>query len=136
VTSAHDEFLFFDRARKQMDSRETYDEFLKLLHMYQKDIIDTKSLVERAQIFLGEGDLLMQVKEIAGWDDKQESAEHGPPGSIRTGPPEALSAAAVLDGDGPSYRKLPDSVSESEIVCQSTLIVRRLGDTAGLFWSR
>jgi paired amphipathic helix protein Sin3a len=113
MTSAPDEYVFFDRARKQMEARETYDDFLKLLNMYQKDIIDIKTLIERAQIFLGDGDLLMLLKEITGWDDKLESVDHGPPGSVRTGPPEPLAAAPPADGEGPSYRKLPESVSES-----------------------
>jgi paired amphipathic helix protein Sin3a len=109
--STPDEAMFFDRVRKTLELRETYDDFLKFLNLFHKDIIDTKTLVERAQMFLGESDLLMQFKDILGWDDKQQSVEHGPPGSIRTGPPEALTAMPVDDGEGPSYRKLPESVS-------------------------
>jgi hypothetical protein len=106
-----DETMFFERIRKALELRENYDDFLKLLSLFNKDIIDAKMLVERTQGFLGEGDLLLQFKDILGWDDKLEGVEYGPPGSIRTGPPEALTAMPVDDGEGPSYRKLPESVS-------------------------
>jgi paired amphipathic helix protein Sin3a len=108
--SAPDELVFFDRAKKTLESRETYEDFLKLLNLFNKDIIDVKILVERAQRFLGENELLAQFKDIVGWDDKLHSVEHGPPGSIRTGPPEALTALPADDGEGPSYRRLPESV--------------------------
>jgi paired amphipathic helix protein Sin3a len=109
-TSA-DKLLFFDRAKKALESREMYEDFLKLLSLFSKEIIDIKTLIERTHVFLGEGDLLAEFKELIGWDERQDNAENGPPGSIRTGPPEALSALPADDGEGPSYRKLPDSVS-------------------------
>jgi paired amphipathic helix protein Sin3a len=108
--TAPDELIFFDNAKKALEIRETYDEFLKLLDMYTKDIIDVKTLLDRAQLFFGDGELLCQFKNLMGWDDKQDNVEYGPPGSIRTGPPEALSAVHTDDGQGPSYRRLPDSV--------------------------
>lgn len=120
-----DELLFFDRAKKALESRETYDEFLKLLTLFSKDIIDMKMLIERAQSFLGSGDLLTQFKDLMGWDDRIGSKEHGPPGSIRTGPPEALSALPTDDGQGPSYRRLPDSVSHSRPASPYTTIYLR-----------
>jgi len=107
--------MFFDRAKKALETREVYDEFLKLLSLFHKDVIDAKTLAKRAQVFLGDGELLAQLKELMGLDDKAESVEHGPPGSVRTGPPEALSAVIMDDGEGPSYRKLPESVSGFQI---------------------
>jgi len=106
-----DELMFFDRAKKLLESRETYDDFLKLLNLYSKDVIDAKQLVARAEIFLGDGDLFAQFKHLLSWDDRHGSVEYGPPGSIRTGPPEPILPRPVDDGEGPSYRKLPDSVS-------------------------
>ena len=101
--------LFFDRAKKSLEHREVYEEFLKLLNLFSKDIIDTQTLVERAQVFLGEGDLMVEFKDLIGWDDR-DKLEKGPPGSIRTAPPELPSALPPDCGEGPSYRKLPPSV--------------------------
>ncbi|KAH7923892.1 hypothetical protein BV22DRAFT_1035800 [Leucogyrophana mollusca] len=121
-----DELIFFDRAKKTLESRETYEEFLKLLNLYSKDIIDTKTLVSMAQVFLGDGDLLSQFKDVVGIDEKKDNVEYGPPGSIRTGPPEALSALPADDGEGPSYRRLPESevylaCSGRDELCRSVL---------------
>lgn len=101
--------LFFDRAKKSLEHREVYEEFLKLLNLFSKDIVDAQTLVERARVFLGEGDLMVEFKDLIGWDDR-DKLEKGPPGSIRTAPPELPSALPPDCGEGPSYRKLPPSV--------------------------
>jgi len=111
ANSSVDKLLFFDRAKKSLESREIYEDFLKLLDMFSKDIIDAKTLVGQTNVFFGDGDLLAEFKDLIGWDESQDNPEKGPPGSIRTGPPEALSALPADDGEGPSYRKLPESVS-------------------------
>ncbi|KDR85669.1 hypothetical protein GALMADRAFT_234672 [Galerina marginata CBS 339.88] len=106
--------LFFDRAKKSLESREVYEEFLKLLNLFSREIIDVQTLVERTKVFLGDGDLMTEFKDLMGWDDR-DKVERGPPGSIRTGPPELPSALPVDDGEGPSYRKLPPS--ETRLAC-------------------
>lgn len=106
-----DELMFFERAKKTLESRETYDEFLKLLNLFTKDIIDTRTLIESAHMFLGDGELHAQFKDLMGWDERMHGVEYGPPGSIRTGPPESVQAARVDEGQGVSYRRLPASVS-------------------------
>ncbi|KAJ7242561.1 hypothetical protein B0H12DRAFT_1132175 [Mycena haematopus] len=113
VTSA-DKLLFFDRAKKALENRQMYEDFLKLLSLFSKEVIDMKTLIEHTrESFLGDGELMNEFKELVGWDDSD--VEKGPPGSIRTGPPEALLAPPADDGEGPSYRRLPDS--ESRLAC-------------------
>lgn len=119
VSSPPNELLFFERAKRTLESKDMYEEFLKLLNLYSKDVIDTKTLIDLAQAFLGDGELLAQFKEIAGYDDRQDNVEYGPPGSIRTGLPEPVSALPADEGEGPSYRRLPDSVS-MHITCRSS----------------
>ncbi|KAJ7762381.1 histone deacetylase complex, SIN3 component [Mycena maculata] len=115
ATSA-DKLLFFDRAKKALENRQMYEDFLKLLSLFSKEVIDMKTLIERTRdAFLGDTDLMGEFKELVGWDESADSVEKGPPGSIRTGPPEALSALPADDGEGPSYRRLPDS--ESRLAC-------------------
>ncbi|OCH87472.1 hypothetical protein OBBRIDRAFT_814100 [Obba rivulosa] len=110
-----DEFAFFERARKTLESGGTYDEFLKLLHLFSKDIVDLKTLIGRAEIFLGDGELMVQFKALVGWDDKYGNVEFGPPGSIRTGAPDNYAPRAPDDNQGPSYRRLPES--EIRLAC-------------------
>lgn len=102
--------MFFDRAKKSLENREHYEEFLKLLSLFSREIIDVKTLIERTRIFLGDGELMSEFKELVGWDEKQDNVENGPPGSIRTGPAEPLSALPADDGEGPSYRRLSSKV--------------------------
>lgn len=102
------QLLFFDRAKKSMEAAD-YDEFLRFLSLFSKDIIDVQTLVERSKAFLVDNDLMAEFKDLVGWDGR-DKIEKGPPGSIRTGPPEVPTALPVDDGEGPSYRKLPPSV--------------------------
>ncbi|KAJ3857305.1 hypothetical protein EV368DRAFT_71125 [Lentinula lateritia] len=115
IPTTPSKLMFFDRLKKTLENREIYEEFLKLLGLYSKDIINVKTLISRAAVFLGEGDLMGEFKEVLGYDSKQDDVENGPPGSIRTGPPEALAAQPSDDGQGPSYRKLP--WSEVRLAC-------------------
>lgn len=110
--SSHDELMFFDRTKKALEATGTYEDFLKLLNLFAKDVIDTKTLVKRAEAFLTEGDLLLQFKELLDWDDKRGNIEYGPPGSIRTSAPDPNAASCPDDDEGPSYRKLPLHVSD------------------------
>lgn len=134
-----DELLFFDRAKQVLENRDTYDDFLKLLSLYSKDVIDTKTLVEKVEdVFMGDADLLAQFRELIDWDDQEVGGgiEWGPPGSIRTGPPEALSAVPVDDGLGPSYRRCPDSVSARLGFLSIWLLIFRLGIEISVFGQR
>ncbi len=102
--------LFFERAKRALEARDVYDDFLKLLNMYTRDIIDLKTLVVRAEKFLADDMLHAQFKRLVNWDDKIGNVNYGPPGSIRTGPHDAMLPRPVDDAESPSYRRLPESV--------------------------
>ncbi len=106
-----DQLLFFDRAKKALErSREDYEDFLKLLSLFSKDVIDAQTLVEQARGYFGRSsELMADFEHLIHFDDR-DKLDKGPPGSIRTGPPEAPSALPVDDGEGPSYRRLLPSV--------------------------
>jgi len=106
-----DELTFFDRTKKALENGGTYDEFVRLLSLFTRDIIDDRTLVERAEVFLGDGDLMAQFKDLLGWDDKSTNVEYGPPGSIRTSAPDPSAPKNPDDGFGPSYRRMNESVS-------------------------
>ncbi|KAF8506517.1 hypothetical protein F5888DRAFT_1642843 [Russula emetica] len=101
--------LFFERAKRALEARDVYDDFLKLLNMYTRDIIDLKTLVVRAEKFLADDTLHAQFKRLVNWDDKIGNVNYGPPGSIRTGPHDATLQRPVDDAESPSYRRLPES---------------------------
>ncbi|KAF4580450.1 Transcriptional regulatory protein sin3 [Pleurotus pulmonarius] len=81
---------FFDRVKRSLDSRETYNEFLKLINLYTQEYIDTRRLIKEARNYLGDsstegmmdgvmagrvgggGELMRTLKAIVGWDEKKE----------------------------------------------------------------
>ena len=131
VPTANDELMFFDRAKKALESGGTYDEFLKLLNLFSRDIIDTKTLIDRAEIFLGDGDLMAQFKDLLSWDDRVGNRDEGPPGSLRTSAPDYYTARPPDDGQGPSYRRLPDSVSRLRLPPLRTRFSRHWAPVGG-----
>ncbi|KAH8111835.1 hypothetical protein DFH11DRAFT_1690122 [Phellopilus nigrolimitatus] len=107
-----DELAFFDRAKKALESRETYDEFLKLLNLFSREIIDARMLIQRAETFLGDGELYGQFKDLMGWDDKEDGENEGPAGSIRNW---AVQSTEMEERFGKSYRRLP--LPETKLAC-------------------
>ncbi|KAH8099312.1 hypothetical protein BXZ70DRAFT_943231 [Cristinia sonorae] len=115
ILSTQEELIFFDHVKKALETGGTYDEFLKLLNMFSRDIIDVRSLIERAEVFLGDSELMVHFKVLMGYDEKYGNVEYGPPGSIRTGAPDPLAAHNPEDGESPSYRLLPST--EVRLAC-------------------
>ena len=106
-SNAQDELAFFDRAKNALKSRETYDEFLKLLNLFSREIIDARTLVVRAETYLGDGELYNQFKDLMGWDAQRDGDNKGPPGSIRDW---STQQTETEERYGKSYRRLPLSV--------------------------
>lgn len=106
-----DENQFFDRVKRALDNRETYNEFLKLVNLFTQDIIDTARLVRESRKFLGEGELLTQFKEILGFDERRE--RFAGTEDVWTRPMGVLdrpNREKLYERYG-SYRKLPANVS-------------------------
>ncbi|KAJ2917816.1 hypothetical protein MD484_g2589, partial [Candolleomyces efflorescens] len=126
-TAPADKLMFFDRAKRALESKEMYEEFLKFLSLFSRDIIDSRALVEGAKVFLGDESLLAEFKELVRWDHQMENPlDYGPPGSIRMQAPDACAPQPVDDGEGPSYRRLPESeirlaCSGRDELCRSVL---------------
>lgn len=113
-----DEVAFFDRVKKHIDDRTTYLDFLKLLNLYTQDIIDVKTLVDRAALFIGANlELFATFKGLCGYDmgkhgwlDNEDPIVENVPAPLRE--KVDLSTCKVY---GASYRKLPKS--EVELAC-------------------
>lgn len=106
VTPSYNEMQFFERVQLAIDNRDVYNEFLKLINLFTQEIIDMRRLIEQSRTFLGE-ELLAQFKEILGWDSGWESNSAGVNGEGM----ERISKEYLNVRNGPSYRRLPASVS-------------------------
>lgn len=122
---------FFDKAKKLIDDKTTYHEFLKLTNLWVQDFIDLKTLVDRAQIFIGHSpDVWAMFKRIVHADElgqvgpapntSQGGYGFGGMVNIDNGVAENTPMLDRVKPDlsgskvksyGPSYRKLPKSVS-------------------------
>nr|XP_031858732.1 uncharacterized protein CI109_005826 [Kwoniella shandongensis]KAA5525804.1 hypothetical protein CI109_005826 [Kwoniella shandongensis] len=64
-----DEVAFFDKVKKAIDDKVVYHEFLKLINLFVQDMIDTKTLLERAFLFIGEApDVWATFQKTVGAD--------------------------------------------------------------------
>lgn len=114
----NDDAQFFDRVKRVLDTRETYNEFLKVVNLFTQGYIDTARLVKESRNFLGEGELMKQFRDILGWSEMKER-EHflverqSPNGWTRpiVAGLREIPGRADLKVQYGSYRKLPESVS-------------------------
>jgi paired amphipathic helix protein Sin3a len=122
---------FFDKVKKFIDDKTTYHEFLKVINLWVQDMIELKVLLDRAQLFIGEsGEVWTMFKKMIGTDDAGNSPPN--PVSAQGGygfggmigvDQQVVENTPMLDRIkpdlnatkvktcGPSYRKLPQSVS-------------------------
>ncbi|OXG25638.1 paired amphipathic helix protein Sin3a [Cryptococcus neoformans Tu259-1] len=131
-----DEVAFFDKVKKFIDDKVVYHEFLKLINLFVQDMIDTKTLLDRAQLFIGDApEVWATFQRVVGVDSEGRIPPN--PASIQGGygfggmigidnlmventpmldrvkPDMNLASANQV---GPSYRQLP----RSEINLQCT----------------
>lgn len=131
-----DEVAFFDKVKKFIDDKVVYHEFLKLINLFVQDMIDTKTLLDRAQLFIGDSpEVWATFQKVVGVDGEGRMPPN--PASIQGGygfggmigidnlmventpmldrikPDMNLASANQV---GPSYRQLP----RSEINLQCT----------------
>lgn len=101
-SSLSEEISFFDKVKKAIGNKQTYNEFLKILNLFTLDILDKETLIERVESFIGEGhpDLITWFKMFVGYEDKPQSIENI---TFRKHQLELSLCKAY----GPSYRQLP-----------------------------
>lgn len=101
-SSLSEELSFFDKVKKAIGNKQTYNEFLKILNLYSQDIIDKKTLVERVNSFLGDShdDLLAWFKLFVGYEEETQHIED------ITFKKHQLELS-LCKAYGPSYRQLP-----------------------------
>ncbi|KAG7882014.1 hypothetical protein KL935_001171 [Ogataea polymorpha] len=98
-----DEVTFFDKVKKAINNKQTYNEFLKFLRLYTSEVIDKDTLVEKAEGFIGGfPDLFDWFKSFVGWEEKPLHIENI---AIKKQQLDLMMCKAC----GPSYRLLPKS---------------------------
>lgn len=102
VSSLLEELSFFDKVKRAIGNKQTYNEFLKMLNLFSQDIIDKDTLVERVDLFLGDNhaDLLNWFKQFVGFEEKTQHIEDI---TFKKHQIELSLCKAY----GPSYRQLP-----------------------------
>lgn len=101
--ASSEELAFFDRVKKFISNKQTYNEFLKIINLFTQDIIDHNILVERVENFIGaNGELFDWFKKFVGYDGKDQVIENIPSASTR--PRLDLNSCKAY---GNSYRLLP-----------------------------
>ena len=97
-----EEMAFFDRAKKFIGNKQSFNEFLKLCNLFTQDVIDKHILLDRAQGFIGSSpDLMSWFRRFIEGEPRDDTIEPRPqPDSGRVN----LSHCRML---GPSYRLLP-----------------------------
>lgn len=102
TSSLSDEVSFFDKVKKAIGNKQSYNEFLKILNLFSQDIIDKVTLVERVDGFIGEThpELLTWFKLFVGYEDKPLNIEN------ITFKKHQLELS-LCKAYGPSYRQLP-----------------------------
>ena len=101
-SSLLEELAFFDKVKRAIGNKQTYNEFLKMLNLFSQDIIDKDTLVERVELFLGDNhvDLVNWFKQFVGWEQKTQHIEDI---TFKKHQIELSLCRAY----GPSYRQLP-----------------------------
>ena len=93
---------FFERVKKFLSNRQTFNEFLKLCNLLNQEIIDTDTLVHKAYPFIGGNpDLMTWFKKWVKYDGNDKTIENAarlPSGKV---------VLSNCRGYGPSYRLLP-----------------------------
>ncbi|KAJ1675234.1 hypothetical protein EV182_001669, partial [Spiromyces aspiralis] len=75
--ATEEELSFFERVKRFIGRTSTYNEFLKLLNMFNQEIIDPKTLVERVEPFIGgDRELFEWFKNFVGFDDLPEEFDN------------------------------------------------------------
>ncbi|KAL1743974.1 hypothetical protein HDZ31DRAFT_39684 [Schizophyllum fasciatum] len=116
----NEQFAFFDRVKRALGSRELYNEFLRYINHFTQEHIDSVHLVKECRsLFRGDDELLRQLKDIVGWDQRKEEESHLlVPKTQSWLNPQVVSMRpgrvdmGIMYG---SYRKLP--ASEATVQC-------------------
>jgi paired amphipathic helix protein Sin3a len=101
--STAEELDFFEKCKKVIGNKTTYNEFLKILNLFTQEIIEAKVLIERVEPFLGKSpELFDWFKKFVKYDEDDiiyNIPADKAPVDLRT-----------CRQSGHSYRRMPNSI--------------------------
>jgi paired amphipathic helix protein Sin3a len=102
AVSTQDDLAFFEKVKKHIGNRTATTEFLKLLNLWNQDLITKEVLIYKANQFMGGNpELLNALKSLIRQDATDDVIENQPE------PPAGRVSLSNCRGFGPSYRLLP-----------------------------
>ncbi|KAK0730356.1 hypothetical protein B0H67DRAFT_638870 [Lasiosphaeris hirsuta] len=121
AVSGQDDFAFFDRVKKHIGNRTAMTEFLKLINLWNSELITKDVLIYKANQFMGGNhELLNSLMAMLKHAGEEEIVENRPE------PPTGRVSLSNCRGFGPSYRLLPKRerlkpCSGRDALCNSVL---------------
>ncbi|WAQ81543.1 hypothetical protein PtA15_1A885 [Puccinia triticina] len=113
------EVALFESIRKFLNDQDLWLEFLRVLDLYNRSIIDFKTLLDRVSVFIGDDDeLLEDFKGLVGYDVKNDGLVEGEVWEIRNQDireRDKVDASTIQKEYGPSYKRLPRA--EIDLAC-------------------
>ncbi|GAB5588318.1 hypothetical protein Unana1_03218 [Umbelopsis nana] len=117
-----EETEFFERVKKHINNKVTYNEFLKVLNLFSQQLLDQNTLVERVESFIGNDKKLFKwFKEFVGYDGRDEIVENIP---VMATKPDFLQSKSF----GQSYRLIPASLQTEACSGRDSLCREVLND--------
>ncbi|CAO3596649.1 unnamed protein product [Absidia cylindrospora] len=102
-TVTAEEVELFERIRKYIGNKPSYEEFLKTLNLYTQQIVDLDLLMDQVETFIGSNkELFDWFKSVLGYESKEHLVRR-PARSLPK--PDLMHCATVPDS--PSYRLAP-----------------------------
>ncbi|KAI8997990.1 hypothetical protein BC832DRAFT_566531 [Gaertneriomyces semiglobifer] len=106
-TANMEELEFFERAKKVINNRTTYNEFMKILNLFSQEIIDNRTLIQKVSPFLHKSpELLEWFKRFVRYNDEELDIICNIPAEVPDYDPNSLRKV------GHSYRHLPPGWSQ------------------------
>ena len=121
IPTIPEEVAFFDRVKKFVANKQTFNEFLKLCNLFSQDLINKDVLVHKALPFIGGNpELMAYFKNFVKYTGEDETIENEP----KIGGDKVV--LSNCRGLGPSYRLLPKlekhrTCSGRDELCQEVL---------------
>ena len=121
VGGISEQLAFFDRVKKLLGDKKTFNEFLRLCNLFTQDLIDKNQLVHKTYDFIGgNAELMNWFRNFVQYDGRDEIIENKP---RIPGDKVVLSNCRGL---GPSYRLLPKrenlrKCSGRDLMCKAVL---------------
>ncbi|XP_055952597.1 paired amphipathic helix protein Sin3b-like isoform X1 [Argiope bruennichi] len=133
---SYEEHLFFDKIREAFWHREVYDNFMRVLMLFNENVITRSELLKLATSFLGKfPELLRQFKDLLGFNESGDNIEAIPMKIItlenqRNNTENGADIDFSAGGrNGASYRALPPEFEQPKCSGRTALCNEVLNDT-------